>query len=641
MATYIKTNEKGICQICSKNIKSKPFLCKCPLCEFTFCEECLKGGVECKCVNGKPPLEDTQAQKMDILGEMGFPDYICIFALKKFEWNIELCIPWIIENLDGFPKPLTRPIKQIEVDVEEIESEELEKIEDQMKYHAKIEEDELDLKMKKKKKGGKKKRKISKDDDEYDEDIFNEDIYEKMKDRQHDTHAEKCYEIIENAEIVSMIKKLVKRESENLCIDEGNTSLLLKAFEWSADKLENKYFEDPEVILKQEEIIVEKVESESEGCCDICFEEEKLIGLNCGHNYCRDCWKERIKTMLDQVGGEIINTNCMQKGCNCRVNYKLIEEIGDPLLLKRFMYFIAKDFIVHKKAYVFCPVDTCGRAIHYFDISREEVPIICTCGQKFCFKCGREMHKPVTCEQFMEWNDLMTNDSENMKFVSSISKPCFHCGLYTERTDGCNHMTCPRCKGEWCWMCRGDWKTHGDRTGGFYKCNLYETSEAKKLDEKAQQLKEENSVFLKYFDEYIKYNNKVRDLTQRIDELGNIQMKIETQTGKTIHDLIEAAEECKRAYGIVKYTYVFLYFIKDYEQITRLFSFRQQRELKTIETLSELLLRMDQFEMDDILEVRRLNKLVKKASESLSDVTTELIMKNRHDEARKKKKGKK
>ena len=94
---------------------------------------------------------------MDILGEMGFPDYICIFALKKFEWNIELCIPWIIENLDGFPKPLTRPIKQIEVDVEEIESEELEKIEDQMKYHAKIEEDELDLKMKKKKKGGKKR----------------------------------------------------------------------------------------------------------------------------------------------------------------------------------------------------------------------------------------------------------------------------------------------------------------------------------------------------------------------------------------------------------------------------------------------------------------------------------------------------
>ena len=438
-----------------------------------------------------------------------------------------------------------------------------------------------------------------------------------------------------------MIKKMVKRESENLNLDEGNTSLLLKAFNWSPDKLQDAYFTDAEELLKKEEIIPEKIIGEDEGCCNICFEEEELIGLNCGHNYCRDCWKERIKTMLDQVGGDIINTNCMQKGCNCRITFKLVEEIGDPLLLKRFMYFIAKDFITHKKSYVFCPVDTCGRAIHYFDISREEVPIICTCGQKFCFKCGREMHKPISCEEFMEWNDLMTNDSENMKFVNTISKPCFHCGLYTERTDGCNHMTCPRCKGEWCWMCRGDWKTHGDRTGGFYKCNLYETSEAKKLDEKAQQLKEENSVFLKYFDEYIKYNNKVRDLTQRIDELGNIQMKIETQTGKTIHDLIEAAEECKRAYGIVKYTYVFLYFIKDYEQITRLFSFRQQRELKTIETLSELLLRMDQFEMDDILEVRRLNKLVKKASESLSDVTTELIMKNRHDEARKKKKGKK
>ena len=639
--TYIKTNEKGICDVRSKNVKSKPFLNRCPLCDYAFCEECLNKGVDCKCVNGKPPLEGEQMAKFEMLSEMEFPDFMCILALKKFNWSVEASIEWIIENVDSHPKPITRPVKQIEVEVEEIESEDLDKIDDQMKYYEKKEEDELDLKMKKKKKGGKKKKKVSKDSDEYDENIFNEDIYENIKDRTHDVNSEKRFEIIENSEIISMIKKLVKRESENLFIDEGNTSLLLKVFNWSADKLEDSYFTDPETLLQKEGIIVEKVETEDDGCCNICFEEGKLIGLNCGHNYCQDCWKERIKTMLDQVGPEIINTNCMEKGCNCRVNYKLIEEIGDPLLLKRFMYFIAKDFITHKKSYVFCPVDTCGRAIHYFDITGEEVPITCNCGQKFCFKCGREMHKPVNCEQFMEWNDLMTNDSENMKFINTISKPCFHCGLYTERTDGCNHMTCPRCKGEWCWMCRGDWKTHGDRTGGFYKCNLYDTSEAKKMDEKAQQLKEENAVFLKYFDEYIKYNNKIRDLTQRIDDLFKIELKIEKETGKTVHDLVDAAETCKRGYGVVKYTYVFLYFIKDYEQITRLFKFRQERELKVIEELSEMLLRFDQFEMEDIQEVRRLVKLVKKSTESLSDITTEMIMKNRHDEARKKKKGKK
>lgn len=29
----------------------------------------------------------------------------------------------------------------------------------------------------------------------------------------------------------------------------------------------------------------------------------------------------------------------------------------------------------------------------------------------------------------------------------------------------------PQCKYEFCWLCQGDWKEHGERTGGFYNCN--------------------------------------------------------------------------------------------------------------------------------------------------------------------------
>lgn len=32
-------------------------------------------------------------------------------------------------------------------------------------------------------------------------------------------------------------------------------------------------------------------------------------------------------------------------------------------------------------------------------------------------------------------------------------------------------------------MCRGDWKTHGEHTGGFYSCNKYDNSSAKELDD--------------------------------------------------------------------------------------------------------------------------------------------------------------
>ncbi len=36
---------------------------------------------------------------------------------------------------------------------------------------------------------------------------------------------------------------------------------------------------------------------------------------------------------------------------------------------------------------------------------------------------------------------------------------------------GCMHMTCSQCRFEFCWLCQGDWKEHGERTGGFYACN--------------------------------------------------------------------------------------------------------------------------------------------------------------------------
>ena len=31
------------------------------------------------------------------------------------------------------------------------------------------------------------------------------------------------------------------------------------------------------------------------------------------------------------------------------------------------------------------------------------------------------------------------------------------CGLEFIKDGGCNHMTCKRCKKEWCWVCKGVW----------------------------------------------------------------------------------------------------------------------------------------------------------------------------------------
>eukprot|EP00731_Ephydatia_muelleri_P020043 Em0012g868a len=61
-----------------------------------------------------------------------------------------------------------------------------------------------------------------------------------------------------------------------------------------------------------------------------------------------------------------------------------------------------------------------------------------------------------------------------------------------QKNEGCNHMTCKKCRFEFCWICFGSWSIHGSKTGGYFSCNRYKQQEkAKQGLEKAQRSMEE------------------------------------------------------------------------------------------------------------------------------------------------------
>jgi hypothetical protein len=56
-------------------------------------------------------------------------------------------------------------------------------------------------------------------------------------------------------------------------------------------------------------------------------------------------------------------------------------------------------------------------------------------------------------------------------------KRCPKCKVFMERSSGCNHMTCKMCNHQFCYMCKGPWAEHGERTGGHYRCNIFEKAQ--------------------------------------------------------------------------------------------------------------------------------------------------------------------
>ena len=89
-------------------------------------------------------------------------------------------------------------------------------------------------------------------------------------------------------------------------------------------------------------------------------------------------------------------------------------------------------------------------------------------------------HKPCDCDMAEEWSTKVNAESENVTWIMANTKQCPGCQKPIEKNQGCNHMTCNQCRYEFCWICMGEWKSHGSATGGYYKCNLYE--EKKKDD---------------------------------------------------------------------------------------------------------------------------------------------------------------
>ncbi|KAM7280411.1 hypothetical protein ACFE04_007545 [Oxalis oulophora] len=217
----------------------------------------------------------------------------------------------------------------------------------------------------------------------------------------------------------------------------------------------------------------------NETYCQICCESyprDNFKSVSCGHYYCDECWLGYITTSINSDGVGSLRIRCPAFKCNVSVTQDIIDSLMSDEDKERYADYLITSYIVQQRCNGErrqCPAPDCEFVIHYnASGDRENSDVACNCTYRFCFDCREEAHRPADCEMVGKWL-AKRNSWDNLDYIIAFTKPCPSCKRPIEKNEGCMHMTCRCCHHEYCWLCLGNWKSHGSLS-----CSKYTPSSA-------------------------------------------------------------------------------------------------------------------------------------------------------------------
>ncbi|XP_032456368.1 E3 ubiquitin-protein ligase ARIH1-like [Nasonia vitripennis] len=417
--------------------------------------------------------------------------------------------------------------------------------------------------------------------------------------------AEYPYEVLSTEEIVEHMVDTIKKVNTVVRLPATTTRILLNHFKWDTETLVEKFYdEDQEKLFAEARVVspfkkqpvinitcslqnlTTKSNSDEEEECGVCFmtlPTDEMSGLECGHRFCTNCWREYFQTKIMGEGqGQKIP--CAAHDCEILVDDATIMRlVEDPKVKLKYQHLITNSFVVCNRLLKWCRTADCNHAIKVQYV--ESKPVTCKCNNTFCFSCGEDWHDPITCDLLRKWIKKCNDDSETSNWFAANTKECINCKTKIEKNGGCNRIVCSNqnCKMEFCWACLKSWKLHG--YGGY--CNEYDEVNGKKSREIS---KADLQRYLFYCERYtnhmqsLKFEKKLYEkLKKKKEETPENNMSwMDVQFLTTATDVL-----CSCRQTLI-YTYVFAFYLKKNNQ-SQIFNDNHSDLERATETLSGFL----------------------------------------------------
>ncbi|URE38105.1 IBR domain [Musa troglodytarum] len=222
---------------------------------------------------------------------------------------------------------------------------------------------------------------------------------------------------------------------------------------------------------------------------------------------------------------------CPDPSCGAAVGQNMIDVLATDEDKEKYSRYLLRSYVEDNKKMKWCPAPGCEFAVEFVMGSGS-------------YDCTEEAHRPVDCVTVAKWILKNCAESENMN-----------------------------------WLCLGPWSEHGERTGGFYACNRYETGKQEGAYDESERRREmaKNSLekYTHYYERWAtnqSSRHKARaDLqsmqTEKLQKLSDMQSQPESQLKFIIEAWLQIVE-CRR---VLKWTYAYGYYLPEQEHAKRQF----------------------------------------------------------------------
>ncbi|KAF2867250.1 hypothetical protein BDV95DRAFT_446383, partial [Massariosphaeria phaeospora] len=200
---------------------------------------------------------------------------------------------------------------------------------------------------------------------------------------------------------------------------------------------------------------------------------------DCSHEpeTCVSCFAGWIASELQGKGWR--NIRCPGNECKVPLKHHEVQQYASQEVFEQFDTFSARDALNDDPNFRWCRAQGCTSGqIH--DSGEEGNIFTCVaCGFRVCVIHDTAWHEGETCEEYtyrksgQKEKDQREQEAASVLAIGKFTKKCpgANCVYNIEKNDGCDHMTCFRCRHEFCWVCLAPYNAIRTKGNTAHKTN--------------------------------------------------------------------------------------------------------------------------------------------------------------------------